>query len=311
MRKISEAGLVSAPSVLFPLSLSHRALLNSHLCSVQSWLSSYSLANLFIWRDLYSYYWTLVDDHLCVFARQGENYYMPLPPMGNGFSEQAVRRSFSLMKQINSDPAVTRIENVDEKATDFFKEMGLGVRLTACEYLYQREALANLQGDRYKSKRWAVNHFLKHNQAVFEPYQPADLSECLSLFNDWRSMRQEKFGDSYYLALLEDAALAHRRVMEYFDELGLVGRVVRINGRIKGYTFGFEIRPQVFCVLLEVSDLRIKGLSQFLFWKLCQELKGYQYINALDDSGLENLKKVKESYHPERLVPSFTVYHDS
>src|SRR3990172_6674972 len=107
---------------------------------------------------------------------------------------------------------------------------------------------------------------------------------------------------------MEDAALAHRQAMERYKDLGLVGQGVKINGQVKGYTFGFQLRPQVFCVLLEVADLRIKGLAQFLFWRLCQELGGYTYINALGDSGLENLRKVKESYHPERLLPSFTVY---
>jgi len=38
-----------------------------------------------------------------------------------------------------------------------------------------------------------------------------------------------------------------------------------------------------------------------------RELGGYKYINIMDDSGLKNLKRVKLSYKPVRLVPSFTL----
>ena len=312
MKEAFESGLISTSSAsgggLSPLSLNHSSLLNQYLSPVPSWLSAYSIPALFIWQDFFSYYWTLVDDHLCLFAQYNGNYYMPLPPLGNSFSEHAVRESFFLMDHLNSNPAVSRIENVDENSVPLFREMGLDVRLNTHEYLYRREALAGLKGDPYKSKRWAINYFLRHHRASFEPYRTADLSPCMELFNDWSSMRQTKFKDSYYRALMEDAALAHRQAMEHYQDLGLVGRVAKINGQVRGYTFGFQLRPQVFCVLLEVTDLRVKGLAQFLFWRFCQELEGYTYINALDDSGLENLRKVKESYHPERLLPSFTVY---
>ena len=34
-------------------------------------------------------------------------------------------------------------------------------------------------------------------------------------------------------------------------------------------------------------------------------MEQYEYVNIMDDSGLENLKAVKESYHPLRLVPAY------
>lgn len=303
-----ELGVASAIGGLSPLSLKNNFLLNRYLHSVPSQLSAYSVPSLFIWQDFFAYYWTLVDDHLCLFAQYDGNYYMPLPPLGNGFNPKAVKESFCLMERLNSDPAISRIDHVTEETVALYEGMGLNVRLNTYEYVYRREAVAGLHGDSYKSKRWAINSFLRHYQATFEPYRPSDLLQCAELFDDWQSMRQEKFKDSYYRALMEDAAIAHCRAMEHDQDLGLVGRVVKIGGRVKGYTFGFELRPQLFCILLEVCDLRVKGLAQFLFWKFCQELEQYTCINVLDDSGLDNIRRTKESYHPERLVPSYTVY---
>ncbi len=304
---MKETLIESGLTALSPLSLKNNPLLRRYLYSVPSQLSAYSVPSLSIWQDFFSYYWTLVDDHLCLFARYDGNYYMPLPPLGNSFSPQAVEESFLLMDCLNSNPSVSRIENVGEETAALCEGMGLGVRLNAYEYVYRREALAGLHGDSYKSKRWAINSFLRHYQASFEPYGSEDFLQCVELLDDWKSMRQVKFKDSYYRALMEDAAIAHCRAMEHYQNLGLVGQVVKINGRVKGYTFGFELRPSLFCILLEVCDLRVKGLSQYLFWRFCKELEGYTCINVLDDSGLENIRRVKESYHPERLVPSYTV----
>jgi len=298
-----ESGLTA----LSPLSFKNNPLLRRYLYSVPSQLSTYSVPSLFIWQDFFNYYWTLVDDHLCLFAQYDGNYYMPLPPLGSGFSPQAVKESFYLMDQLNSNPAISRIENVGEDTAGLYAGMGFGVRLNTYEYVYRREALAGLHGDSYKSKRWAINSFLRHYQPSFESYSSEDFLQCVELLDDWKSMRQGKFKDSYYRALMEDATSAHCRAMEHWQDLGLVGRVVKINGQVKGYTFGFELRPSLFCILLEISDLRVKGLSQFLFWKFCQELEQYACINVLDDSGLENIRRVKESYHPEQLVPSYTV----
>jgi uncharacterized protein len=62
-----------------------------------------------------------------------------------------------------------------------------------------------------------------------------------------------------------------------------------------------------FCILYEITDLTIKGLSQFIFRQFCSELKDYRYINVMDDSGLENLKRVKLSYRPLKVIPAYIV----
>ena len=67
---------------------------------------------------------------------------------------------------------------------------------------------------------------------------------------------------------------------------------------MRAYTFGFEITKDMFCVLLEVCDLKFKGISEFIFREFSREMNQYKYINAMDDSGLENLRISKLSYHP-------------
>ena len=61
-------------------------------------------------------------------------------------------------------------------------------------------------------------------------------------------------------------------------------------------------------MLFEITDLSTKGLAQFIYREFCKELMDtYRWINAMDDSGLENLKRVKNAYHPTRLIPSYNI----
>ncbi|MFZ2357354.1 MAG: phosphatidylglycerol lysyltransferase domain-containing protein, partial [Candidatus Omnitrophota bacterium] len=76
---------------------------------------------------------------------------------------------------------------------------------------------------------------------------------------------------------------------------------------VKGFSFGFKLNEHSFCILYEITDLSAKGLAQFIFREFCRQLPDYKYINIMDDSGLENLKQVKLSYHPVKLEPAYIV----
>jgi len=85
--------------------------------------------------------------------------------------------------------------------------------------------------------------------------------------------------------------------------------VVRADGRVRAYTFGYERSPSVFCVLLEVADRSLPGLAAWIFRERCRLAaeQGYEFINTMDDSGLPSLAQSKRAYHPVQLVPSYIV----
>jgi hypothetical protein len=110
-----------------------------------------------------------------------------------------------------------------------------------------------------------------------------------------------------YQGMLEDGLRCLKIFLADYSCLSPVGRVVKIGKEIKAFSFGFELSRDTFCVLYEVTDLSLKGLAQFIFRSFCAELKEYKYINIMDDSGLEGLKKIKLSYRPVRLIPAYIV----
>ncbi len=168
------------------------------------------------------------------------------------------------------------------------------------DYIYPAKAIAELKGNKYKHKRAGCNYFSKNYRFKYLAYEPKMKNDCLKLFSKWARGRKKAFSDIYYHKLLEDSFSAHKLTMENFRELCLTGRVIKIKGKIAAYTFGFEITKDMFCVLLEVCDLKFKGIAEFIFMEFAKEMIRYKYINTMDDSGLENLRISKLSYHPTR-----------
>ena len=234
---------------------------------------------------------------------------MPILPMGASPKQEVIRQAYAFTLETNRAKQIARIENVPASLIPFFRRMGFHAVQKETEYLYETDALIQLKGDRYKSKRAAYNVLIRNYPAAqLHPYQPAHLGDCLALYESWRQERGAQSHDHIYRAMLEDSWHSHRTGLMNHEELGLVGRVIFIDGAVKGYTFGYPLNSETFCILFEVTDLGIKGLAQFLFREFCREQAAYQWINTMDDSGLENLKRVKLSYRPAKQLPSYNLF---
>ncbi len=272
-------------------------------------LSRYAFAPHYVWRGFFDFYWTIIDDQFCLFANQAGDYFMPILPMGTSPNEEVIRQVYGFLLATNRAKQIARIENVPAHLISIFRRMGFHAVQKETEYLYEKVDLIQLKGDRYRSKRAAYNMLIRNHPTVqLSPYYPVHLSECLALYETWRQEREARYHDGIYRAMLEDSQHAHRAGLMNYRELGLIGRVVFVDGVLKGYTFGYPLNNEIFCVLFEVADLTVKGLAQFLFREFCRERVGYRWINTMDDSGLENLKRVKLSYRPTQQLSSYNLF---
>ena len=148
-----------------------------------------------------------------------------------------------------------------------------------------------------------------------DSYQVSDRQDCRALLADWSRQKQAEGLESFGVMLLADAASAHEIVWSQASALRLVGRVIRIRGRLCAYTFGYWLTRTTFCVLVEVTDRTYPGLAQYLFRETCRTAlaEGAEYINAMDDAGLSGLRASKQAYHPALLIPNFvaSLAHES
>ena len=320
---------------LVPLTIKDKPLIDGILNRQDTMLSAYSFTSHYIWRDHFNFHWGIINGYLCLIAQYEDYVYMPVPPVSTekpdsnpplppfskgGMTEFPPLQKgdkggfahylFNIMDIINNNKSVSRIENIDESRIESFIAAGHKVKPGEPEYVYLREDLSNLKGNPYKSKRAMCNYFVKHYQYKYEPFEAGHVEQCIELYGIWREEKTKRISDALYKAMIEDSFTVHREVINNHRLLGITGRVVKINDRVEGYIFGFERNNDICYILMEVTNPGIKGLAQFIFREFCKELKGYTYINALGDSGLENLRNVKLSYRPFRLVPAFTAYRD-
>ena len=298
---------LASPPTLHPLTVGDRSRLEQAMTMMNTSLSAYGFAAHFIWRKHFAYSWCEIADHVCLFAQYADGLYMPLPPLGQGPVAESVARAFALMRDRNHGSAVSRIENVPEELRSSLEMLGYRLTPKDPDYFYSVSDLVSLSGDRYKSQRAACNRFIRDHQVQLEPYREDDREACLALYRLWALQQEARGLDGLALAMLKEAESVHGEALTFHETIGLVGRVVQIDGVICAYTFGYALSSAVFCVLLEVADRSMNGLAQFIFREFCREAfhQGYQFINTMDDSGLERLRISKYAYRPLRFIPSY------
>jgi hypothetical protein len=270
-------------------------------------LAAYAFAPHMIWHSLFRYWWADCADHLCLFAEHEHGMFMVLPPLGPGPLSRPVREGFAMMRERNRGTAVSRVENVPEALRLPFENLGYLVKSKAPDYLYRATEVATLSGERYKSQRGACNRLEKTSQIQYAPFAEEDRVSCQSLFHVWVEQKAADGLDAIARQMLVDGEAAHTEAFEHGDQLGLTGRVLRIDGTIRGYTFGYERSPAVFCVLLEVADRRVHGAAQVLFREYAREAvqRGYEFVNTMDAFGLPRLAHSKQAYRPVALIDSY------
>jgi hypothetical protein len=267
---------------------------------IRSSLAAYSAPYHYLWNALLPYWWIELHGALCLFVQSPSGWFMPLPPLIEGSLEQPLREAFSLMRRWNGLSAVSRVESVPAGLATTLAAMGYRLTRKDPEYLYSADALVRLAGDRYKSQRALCNRVEREGRVVIEPYHQRDRLDCRHMLDEWKRQKRAHGSDPYADFLLDDSSSAHEVAWSHAADLSLAGSVIRKNGRLCGYTFGYWLDGKTWCVLLEAADRTIPGLAQYLFRETCRKARseGAEFINTLDDSGLPGLRGSKEAYHP-------------
>ena len=272
-------------------------------------LAAYAFPYHAIWTQLLPHWWMESGETFFLFAQSPDGWFMPLPPLGPRPIDETVREAFAWMRRWNGPSPVSRIENVMEPQRRVLERRGFLCRRKDGDYLYRAESLAALTGDRYKAQRALCNRAEREQVLVTEPYCARHQAGCLALYERWAAQKQAVALDAMGAFLLEDAKVAHSRVLAEHAQIGLAGTVVLVQERVMAYTFGYWLTPQTWCVLLEVADRSMPGLAQWLFRETSRSAVGggAMSINAMDDAGLPHLREAKRAYRPQTVLDSWII----
>jgi uncharacterized protein len=306
-----------------------KATMDEYLNLINVDVSDYTFAGNYIWLSTATGFYTIVNETFCLFILNSGELSMLLPPIGKKENTyDAMIQCFEIMNSHNSNRNYSKIEYVHEELlegfVDYLEEGTLVYEMLKdfiiekklVDYIYKVEDLIDLKGDSYKSKRNEINRFRNvypnHKIEILDKEKHG--SEVMALFNKWVKDRTtympkeevEVFMDGIYFE-----RFAIKRLMNDYNNLDIIGLVIYIDDEVKGFTVGERINEHTASVIIEKTDFEVLGCAQFIFREFTKILKdkyAVEYINVGDDMGFENLKKVKMSYRPKKLVPKYTIY---
>lgn len=225
-------------------------------------------------------------------------------PAGSGnycelFSELS-RFSASLGKPL-------RLWGVTDKVLELLADLFPGQFLIepdrdSSDYIYRASDLIELSGKRYHSKR---NHLARFKELdyVFSPITEKDFDDCITFSADTYN---NKISENTHSYIAEQYAI--NTYFNYFNELELLGGIVRIQGKIAAFTIGERLNSNTLCVHIEKADTNYNGIYAGINNCFAKEFaSGYEYINREEDLGLEGLRKSKLSYHPAFILNKYIV----
>ena len=106
---------------------------------------------------------------------------------------------------------------------------------------------------------------MRERRSRYEPYDRRYAEDCLDLYRRWAAQKHHPALEAMARHMLDDAERAHQRVLFGEPMPDLIGRLIWVEDRLAAYTFGYPRGSDVFCILLEVADRSIPGLSAHLF----------------------------------------------
>lgn len=170
------------------------------------------------------------------------------------------------------------------------------------DYIYLRESLVELKGKKLHGKKNHLNAFKNtYPDWKFEHITSENIDECWQMNEEWSRQNEMSLGSGL---LKEKTAL--RTAFDNFFEEGLVGGLIRVDGKVIAYSMGHKLNSDTFVVHFEKAFADIRGAYQIINQQFAQHCcEGYTYINREDDTGLEGLRKAKLSYLPQILLTKY------
>lgn len=261
-----------------------------------------SFSNLCSWRFLYNTQFAIQDGFLLLkFWADEELVYMM--PIGNGDLKKALEALAEDALQEGAPLCLLGIcagmcSELEEFMPDSFQ---FTPDRDYADYLYLRTDLATLSGKKFQAKRNHVNKFKRTYNYEYTAITPDRIQECLDLEAEWCKInncdQQEGTGN-------ERRALIY--ALYHFEELGLTGGILHVDGKIAAFTFGMPINEDTFGVHVEKADASIDGAYAMINYEFANHIpEQYVYINREEDLGLEGLRKAKLSYQPTIILEKY------
>ncbi|MDR3091674.1 MAG: phosphatidylglycerol lysyltransferase domain-containing protein [Clostridiales bacterium] len=244
------------------------------------------------WQEACNIEYAFAEGALCVKwtdVNGKEGFYFPM-----GDDEAAKAAIYAIAAERGGKITLT---GQSEQALDKLRKFGISAEITprrdTFDYVYERERLVTLAGKKLHGKKNHFNHFIANYDYEMREVTEDGIGLCERLLErviEDRSSDSERELKSTLFMLRER------------ERLGLRGELLIASGDPVGLILGQEHRGYA---LLHVArcDVSVRGASVALFkFFLERNFSGLQYVNFMEDMGIEGLRKAKLSYCPAFFI---------
>lgn len=285
------------------LSLQDKPLFDTIFTQVPTVISEFTFTNLFIWQHAYQIKISRLHQSLCLLSDKGENSFF-FPIVGE---EDMVGCYHILCQYLEGKGIFPKITRVPEEIISRvnWKEEGFVAELDRdqSDYIYMTEDLIQLQGRKYHRKRNHIKQFKEKYSYQYIPLTSEWIPECLRLQTEWCDLRQCEATPG-----LSNESIAVREAFSHFEELGVKGGAILVNGKLEAFTLGEPLNPETVVIHIEKANPAYEGLYPTINQAFLEhQWSGYTYVNREQDLGEEGLRKAKESYFPHHMINKYII----
>lgn len=268
-------------------------------------ISELTFTNLFIWRPHYKFQWSAYKDWLVIVSLDGEYGTYAMEPIGPSPRDEITRLVLAWLREEKNEKN-PRIERADERIIREIEGMrGISMEPTRdhFDYVYHRDDLVNLAGNKYRSKRNHINQLLRTYSYQYSDLAPDHIQDCIDLQDRWCEMKRCE--DDLDLLGEWDAV---KEILKSYTSLEVQGAVITIENKVVAFTIGQMLNDDTAVVHIEKADPEIPGLYPVINQQFCENnWKDVRFINREQDLGIPGLREAKLSYYPDHMVQKFRI----
>ena len=278
--------------------LSDKEWMDAYLDAKQDKGCDMCFANIYLWGRKYKTGYALVND--CLIFADLTDFTSVSMPLGD---PEKVKQAILTLEEYFAEDGkpfalhLTTPKDVEQLEEWFPGKYQVEYERDLADYVYEREKLVALSGKKYHGKKNHVNKFKSlYPNWVYEPITDENVEDCFQMGLEWRRINDCEQDEEKL-----DELCVTFNALRLVKELHLTGGLLRLEpeGDVVAFAIGEELNKDMYVVHIEKAFADVPGAYPMINQQFAEHAaEGYPYVNREDDSGVEGLRRAKESYHP-------------
>ncbi len=275
------------------MTLEHQELLYESLRTIESSISEYSFANLYLFREGHRYE-VLRDREVFIagVTYDGKEHIMPTVDARELDREylDAMIREHSMLFPVPEE----WVPDFDEDRYEITYDDG------DTDYIHFTEKMGSYPGKKLHSKRNLLKQFKEMYEHRALPLTVNELPDALNVLEEW----QKDLG----LPKEETDYWPCHEAIDLYERLILCGGIWYADDEPCGFIIGEELNEKVFALHFAKGKRKFKGVYQYIFNDFAKVIPAkYCCLNFEQDLGMDSLRQAKSTYQPECMVKKYRI----